>query len=179
MANVFRSKEVYKHLKNNPHDRNEIVPVQGVYVSGEYRPPYYNNPTIKIYTIESQPPTIADFQVDEAEASDIQTVGLYNLDVTDTVWNIKHYSQENIDINPSETVGLYGINVTDTVWDINRYEHDYIDTKTDTVGVYGLSATNATLEYVRYSTEIKNNTPEPILRLSTLTSDRATVENYT
>ena len=71
------------------------------------------------------------------------------------------------------------MNVTDTVWDINRYEHDYIDTKTDTVGVYGLSATNATLEYVRYSTEIKNNTPEPILRLSTLTSDRATVENYT
>ena len=41
MANVFRSKEVYKHLKYDLHDRNEIVAVQGVYVSGEYRPPYY------------------------------------------------------------------------------------------------------------------------------------------
>ena len=179
MANVFRSKEVYKHLKYDLHDRNEIVAVQGVYVSGEYRPPYYNNPTIRIYTIDAQPANIADFQVDESDASDMPTVGLYALDVTNTVWNIERYSQEYIDIEASETVGLYGINVTDTVWDIDRYERDYIDTKTDTVGVYGLFVTDTTLQYERYSTEIKNNTPEPMLRISILTSDAAVVENYT
>jgi hypothetical protein len=179
MANVFRSKEVYKHLKYDLHYRNEIVPVQGVYVSGEYRPPYYNNPTIKIYTIDSSPAIVADFRVDESNASDMPTVGMYALDTTDTVWDIKRYSQENIDVKTSETVGMYEINITDTILDINRYGRDYIDTKTDTVGTYGLFVTNTTLEYEKYSTEIKNNTPEPILRLSTLTSDRAAVENYT
>jgi hypothetical protein len=180
MANVFRSKEVYKHLKYNLHDRNEIVAVQGVYVSGEYRPPYYNNPTIRIYTIDSSPAIVADLQVDESNASDVPTVGMYALDTTESVWDIERYSQENADIENVDTVGMYGINITDTIWDIDRYERDYIDTNTDTVGVYSLSVTDTTLvDYERYSTELKNNTPEPILRLSTLTSDKATVENYT
>ena len=44
MAEVFKSQEVYKHVNYDLHDRNEMIAVRGVYVTGEYRPPYYNEP---------------------------------------------------------------------------------------------------------------------------------------
>ena len=54
MANIFRSKEVYKKVNKNEssYDRDVLIPVgepakpnseYGVYVAGEYRPPYYTD----------------------------------------------------------------------------------------------------------------------------------------
>jgi hypothetical protein len=150
MANVFRSKEVYKHLKNNPHDRNEIVPVQGVYVSGEYRPPYYNNPTIKIYTIESQPAKVVDFQDVNESTGDDAIVKVLDFSADFNTLNITNYTIA------SKSTGDDAI-----------------------VKVLDFSATFLQPSFTYYNQQQTNMTPEPMLRLSSLSSEKATIENYT
>ena len=120
MANVFRSKEVYKHLNYNLHDRNEIVPVQGVYISGEYRPPYYNDPVLMIYEMSSQPPKVDDFQ------------------------------------------------------DVNRSSDE-----DSVVKILDFSVNFLQPSFTYYNRKQTNMTPEPTLRLSYLSSEKATIENYT
>ena len=150
MANVFRSKEVYKHLKYELHDRNEIVPVQGVYVSGEYRPPYYNNPVLMIYEMSSQPAKIVDFQ-DINRSSD-----------EDTVVKVLDFS---VDFQPVS---------------ITNYTTASESTGEDTVvKVLDFSTTFLQPSFTHYNRKQTNMTPEPMLRLSTLTSEKATIENYT
>ena len=150
MANVFRSKEVYKHLKYDLHDRNTIVPVQGVYVSGEYRPPYYNNPVLMIYEMSSQPAKIDDFQ-DVSRSSD-----------EDTVVKILDFSADFLQPSFDFYKTISESSGEDTV-----------------VKILDLSTTFIQPSFTYYNQKQTNMTPEPILRLSTLTSDRATVENYT
>ena len=150
MANVFRSKEVYKHLKNNPHDRNEIVPVQGVYVSGEYRPPYYNNPTIKIYTIESQPAEVVDFQDVNESTGDDAIVKVLDFSADFKTLNITNYTIA------SKSTGDDAI-----------------------VKVLDFSAAFLQPSFTYYNQKQTNMTPEPMLRLSSLSSEKATIENYT
>lgn len=179
MANVFRSKEVYKHLKYNLHDRNEIVPVQGVYVSGEYRPPYYNNPTIRIYAIESEDCLVENFYTDSVDIHISETTGIYNFGLDDPVFTIQRYSAQYLDTDIQKTCGIYGIDFADPTFTITRYGREYQDFTDNTAGIYGISLQTPTTTFERYSQQTNGSTPEPILRLSTLTSDKATVENYT
>ena len=39
MPNIFKSKDVYKHVIK-PGNQHELIPVRGVYVANVYRPPY-------------------------------------------------------------------------------------------------------------------------------------------
>ena len=119
MANIFRSKEVYKHLKYDLHNRNEMVAVQGVYITGEYRPPYYNEPCVHIYEISGQDCIVANFE------------------------------SEEVDTSPSETSGMYKFGM-----DFVGYMKTY------------------------YSTQSEESTPEPTLRLSSLTSENCVITNY-
>ena len=180
MANVFRSKEVYKHLKYELHDRNEIVPVQGVYVSGEYRPPYYNNPVLMIYEISSNDCFVEDFQTDETDVYMSETAGIYDFGFSDPVFDIQRYSAQYLDTDIQKTSGIYSIDFADPTFTIIRYGREYQDfTDNNTAGIYDISLQTPTTTFERYSQHTNGSTPEPILRLSTLTSDKATVENYT
>ena len=58
MAYIIKSDEVYKHIKG----KHKIVPVQGVYVTGEHRPPYYNEAGVHILSLSTQPATVNDFK---------------------------------------------------------------------------------------------------------------------
>lgn len=180
MANVFRSKEVYKHLKYDLHDRNTIVPVQGVYVSGEYRPPYYNNPVLMIYEMSSQPAKIDDFQ-DVSRSSD-----------EDTVVKILDFSADFKTVNITNYTAASESTGEDTVVKILDFSADFLQPSFDfyktisessgedtVVKVLDLSTTFIQPSFTYYNQKQTNMTPEPILRLSTLTSDKATVENYT
>ena len=120
MANVFRSKEVYKNFRYDIDKTKKVVAVQGVYVASEYRPPYYNEPGIHIYEISGQHCTIADFKTEEAETQGMKTAGMYMLDIVDSGYRLDIYGKKS-----------------------------------------------------------SNSTPEPILRLSSLTSEACVVENYT
>ena len=180
MASVFRSKEVYKHLKYDLHNRNEMVAVQGVYISGEYRPPYYNEPGIHIYEISGQHCNVADFKTEEVDTSSTETAGMYKFELSQTTYNIRRYSSESKDISATETSGMYKFGMTATSYNINRYEKDFIDaSSTETAGMYKFGTYFAGYVKTRNLTQRTGSTPEPILRLSSLTSENCVITNYT
>ena len=150
MANVFRSKEVYKNFRYDIDKTKKVVPVQGVYVASEYRPPYYNEPGIHIYEISGQHCTIADFKTEEAETQGMKTAGMYMFDITESAYTLERYEKDYIDTKGMETAGMYMLDIVDSGYRLD---------------IYGKKSSNST--------------PEPILRLSSLTSEACVVENYT
>ena len=70
MANTFRSKEVYKKLRKEVHNRHTMVAVEGVYVSGEYRPPYYANMGVNIADIQCNKDRVVSYEYDIVELRD-------------------------------------------------------------------------------------------------------------
>lgn len=52
MSGFYKSKEVYKHYRDSNGDPH-ITPVRGLYVGGEYTPPYYIDHNITITEINS------------------------------------------------------------------------------------------------------------------------------
>ena len=150
MANVFRSKEVYKNFRYDIDKTKKVVAVQGVYVASEYRPPYYNEPGIHIYEISGQHCTIADFKTEEAETQGMKTAGMYMFDITESAYTLERYEKDYIDTKGMETAGMYMLGIVDSGYRLD---------------IYGKKSSNST--------------PEPILRLSSLTSEACVVENYT
>ena len=150
MANVFRSKEVYKNFRYDIDKTKKVVAVQGVYVASEYRPPYYNEPGIHIYEISGQHCTVADFKTEEVQTQGMQTAGMYMFDITESAYTLE------------------------------RYEKDYVDTKgMETAGMYMLELVDSGYRLDIYGKKSSNSTPEPMLRISSLTSEACLVENYT
>ena len=150
MANVFRSKEVYKNFRYDIDKTKKVVAVQGVYVASEYRPPYYNEPGIHIYEISGQHCTIADFKTEEVETQGMETAGMYMFDITESAYTLERYEKDYIDTKGMETAGMYMLDIVDSGYRLD---------------IYGKKSSNST--------------PEPILRLSSLTSEACVVENYT
>ena len=180
MGSVFRSKEVYKKLKYDLHGRNEIVAVRGVYVSGEYRPPYYNDPILRIYEMSSQHATVVDFKTEEKNASTTDTGGFYKIGLSASTYNLTRYGKESKDVGTTDTGGLYKLGLSASTYDLHRYEKDYIDaTSAETGGLYKLRLTSVGYVQTRYYVDKGNSTPEPTLRMTTLTSEDCTVTNYT
>ena len=61
MANIFNSKEVYKRIPKVSSKDNPLRKVRGIYVTGDYRPPYYIDSSLHIAEINTNKPTIVDF----------------------------------------------------------------------------------------------------------------------
>lgn len=180
MANVFRSKEVYKHLKYNLHNRNEIVPVQGVYVSGEYRPPYYNNPLLMIYEVSSQPAMVNDFQDVNRSSDEDTVVKILDFSVDFKPVNITNYTTASESAGDDTVVKMLDFSV-----DFLQPSFDFYKTISESSGedtivkVLDFSTTFLQPSFTYYNQKQTNMTPEPMLRLSSLTSEKATIENYT
>lgn len=179
MANVFRSKEVYKHLKYDLHGKNEIVPVHGVYISGEYRPPYYNESGISIYEISSKNCNVVDFKIEEVDTARTKTAMMYKIGVSESVYNIQRYETESVSLKTIQTAGLYKLDVTKTSYNISRFEKDYINApSTQTAGMYKIDISDSVYTKTVYGTNRDNSTPEPILRLTSFVSESCIITNY-
>ena len=176
--NVFRTNEVYKHIPYNVHNRNEVVAVRGVYVTGDFRPPYYNEPCIHIGEISSIPATVVDFTSEEYDISPTQTGGFYKLELTPSTYTIQRYGTESTDTSPSQTGGFYKMGMTSSTLSIEKYEKDFGEpTPSQTGGLYKVGLTASTFTIQRYNIEHGNSTPEPMLRITQLSSGDCTVTN--
>jgi hypothetical protein len=181
MANVFRSKEVYKHLKYDLHDRNEMVPVQGVYISGEYRPPYYNDPCIHIYEISSQNAKVDSFQDIDATSGEDALVKIIDFSVSTSPITITDYTTASTDTGEDSLVKILDFWVQ-----MEQPSLDFYESKNQNAGEDSLSKI---LDFwvqmipiqqpIVYQTQRSQSTPEPMLRLSSITSENALIENYT
>jgi predicted choloylglycine hydrolase len=181
MANVFRSKEVYKHLKHDLHDRNEIVAVQGVYVSGEYRPPYYNNPTIRIYEISSNPAKVDDFREAVRSSDEDACVKVIDFGAQILIPTITNYTTASAEAGEDGCVKVIDFGVQPLSPTLDWYTSDSVSAGEDgcvKVIDFGVSIISIPQPTV-YTTNRGESTPEPTLRLTSFTSELATVTNYT
>lgn len=180
MANVFRSKEVYKHLRYDLHDRNEIVPVQGVYVSGEYRPPYYNNPILRIYDLDSNPAKVVDFQDTSASTGEDTIVKVLDFSANFMTPTITNYTAASVSAGEDTIVKVLEFSANFITPSFDFYKTISENAGEDTiVKVLGFSANfTQPSTYTWYHTKKTQCTPEPMLRLTTLSTEKATIENY-
>ena len=181
MGSVFRSKEVYKKLKYDLHGKNEIVAVRGVYVSGEYRPPYYNEPILKIYEISSQHATVVDFQ-DVAQSSGADSmVKIVDFKAERLIPTITNYSTAERNAGEDSMVKIVDFKAERLIPQCQWYESKSQNAGEDSMvkivdfvaEIYGGQT------FTIYTKTFGESTPEPTLRLTSFTSELATVTNYT
>lgn len=181
MAQVFRSNEVYKHLAHKLNNKNEMVAVRGVYVSGEYRPPYYNNPGIRIYELTSSPATVVDFEDKSTTNGEDPFVKIVEFSMTRLQPTLISYTTASQDAGEGSMVKIVDLMATFTPPSFQFYESGsqnagegafvkIIDFKTEFASNYNCTT---------YLRDKNQSTPEPILRLSSISSEKATIENYT
>ena len=155
MANVFRSKEVYKKIgkHDNIYGIDIIVPVGehdhpggGMYVTGEYRPPYYTD-GLTLESISSTPATITP----------LITIDGRSL---------------------SPTTVVFGFTSDPCDWNVERYGRDFYDTYTDiSMVTFGFEYGLNDIDPVHNPTLNLNNQPEPAITLEGISSDPATIVN--
>ena len=180
MGQIFKSKEVYKHLKYALHNRHEMVPVQGVYVSGEYRPPYYNDPILRIYTVSTQPATVVDFQ-DVAQSSGVDSmVKIVDFKAERLIPTITNYSTAEQNAGEDSMVKIVDFKAERLIPQCQWYESKSQNAGEDSMvkivdfvaEIYGGQT------FTIYTKTFDESTPEQILRISALVGESATVENY-
>lgn len=180
MGIIFKSKEVYKHLDKKPNEQHKMVPVQGLYVSGEFRPPYYNDPALVITQFTSGDCIPASFKSVYQDFKDADGCIMYGLNVSTPTVNIQKYTKEYVDLLPDpDGCALYDMDVSQPSYSFMRYSREYDSAKDeDGCGIYGLGLAVRTYNLTRFSKAKGNSTPEPILRVTQMISDPAVVENY-
>ena len=148
MANIFKTNEVYKHLKHGFKPEESVVAVRGMYVSGEYRPPYYNEGAIRIL----------DYQTTPAKAVSFKNVSRRD---EDTGVKVIDFNAEFF--HPT----------------ITNYTTRSVSAGEDTgVKVLEMNAGFFIPTYTYYYKDYANSTPEPMLRLTSVSSGNCIVENY-
>ena len=148
MANIFKTNEVYKHLKHGFRPEESVVAVRGMYVSGEYRPPYYNEGAIRIL----------DYQTTPAKAVSFKNVSRRD---EDTGVKVIDFNAEFF--HPT----------------ITNYTTRSVSAGEDTgVKVLEMNAGFFMPTYTYYYKDYANSTPEPMLRLTSVSSGNCIVENY-
>lgn len=176
MANIFQSKEVYKTIRNETNDGNVIIPVYGVYVTGEYKPPYYNNNNgIVISNINTTKATVVDY----TERNTSSTDRVFNvLDLTTNIVTptIMEYTLSSTDAGTDAVFNVLDLTMDAVDVEIFSYSQESVNTGNDAVlNVLDLTSDNVSLSVMTYTSQTVNNTPEPMLRITQITTTKATV----
>ena len=151
MANTFRSKEVYKKLRKEVHNRHTMVAVEGVYVSGEYRPPYYANMGVTITGINCNKALIEPYTDVSVIATDFDyALQLLDIDVNPICPSLQKYQT----VKETLTDFDYALQLLDI--DVN-----------ETVPIQSIPIINTPM------------TPEPIVRITQINSTKAEITNVT
>ena len=71
MANIFRSKDIYKRAPKIPSSEDPLRIVKGLYVVGDYKPPYYIGPCLHITDIKTNKATVVDYTTKNMSYEDL------------------------------------------------------------------------------------------------------------
>ena len=128
-----------------------MVAVEGVYVSGEYRPPYYANMGVTITDIQCNKALVEPFTDVSVIATDFDyALQLLDIDVNPTCPSITRYTTATTE----ETDFDYALQLLDI--DVN-----------ETVPIQSIPIINTPM------------TPEPIVRITQINSTKAEITNVT
>ena len=85
MGDIFKSKEVYKHVIK-PGDIHQLIPVRGMYVANQWRSPYYIDHTISISAINCPPEDIITYTETEVTVYEPEIVNpIKNIPIKQTI----------------------------------------------------------------------------------------------
>lgn len=176
MGNVFKSDEVYKHLKYDLHDRNEIVPVRGVYITGVYSPPYYNEPIIRIDSITSTPATLADLTETDRTNGNDPSMKILDFSLTLNELSLTNYTVADLNPGSDTFMKIVDFSLTPATPPLTFYESTNRSSGSDTfMKILDFSCSYNGITSTIHSIEHGHSTPEPILRLTGISSGPATI----
>ena len=143
---INNAKEVYYSFRDDRGDRH-MVPVRGVYVTGEYKPPSYIEPMLRLVSIKTTHPKIEEYtEVTKNHWSDT-TNHLYDVDVDD-IFRIDWYSSRTAPTQTGDT------------------NHHLYDVDVDDIFQFTINPKTT-----------KGSQPEPILRLVEININKCIVED--
>ena len=144
---ISYAKEVYYAFRDEETGTKQLVPVRGVYVTGEYKPPEYVEPILRVLEFKTNHPLIEDYIESSSRTKSGSSHHLYDIDL-DATFVIEAYQSTNV---PPQKEGsshhLYDISVDPTY---------VISAKTKVIG---------------------GSQPEPILRMIEFNVSSATIED--
>ena len=146
MANIFRRKDIYKRAPKIPSSEDPLRIVKGLYVVGDYNPPYYIGPCLHITDIKTNKATVVDYTTKSMSYED-HVVNLIGISTSGEL-KITNYTRASVDLQPDHVVNLIGIN-----------------------------ADTSPLDIVYFSTKRYPSNPEPMLRIKSITTNKATISD--
>ena len=176
MANIFRSKDIYKRAPKIPSSEDPLRIVKGLYVVGDYKPPYYIGPCLHITDIKTNKATVVDYTTKSMSYED-HVVNLLGIS-TGGALKITNYTRASVDLQPDHVVNLIGIIADSAPLNIVYFTRDSKDLNNDhVVNLIGINADTSPLDIVYFSTKRYPSNPEPMLRIKSITTNKATISD--
>ena len=121
MSNIFKSKEVYKHV-TKPGDVHELIPVRGMFVANQHRSPFYVDHTLEIINVGNVPAEVITYiEVDETVYGP-PTDFTPSISVTNSLPTVVDYYTNSIDVYLPAQLGatLTTTNSTITIYEYTQ-----------------------------------------------------------
>ena len=174
MSNIFRSKEIYKRIPGVSSDNNPLRAVQGMYVSGEYRPPYYIDGFVRVSKINTTKPKIVDYTSVTKDLTADPIVNIIGVDCSDIVITPYTQAQQNLSADP--IVNIIGVDCSDI--DILCYTQDHQELQADPiVNIIGVDCSD--IDITLYKKTPINTNPDHTIRVKSITTSKAVVAQET
>ena len=151
MANIFKSKEVYKHLATGTHEKESIVAVKGVYVTGEYRPPYYIDAGLHISGITTQSAVVKNYTTASVTLPNDHILNILPIEIdTDIVPDVLSYTRAETTLPNDHILNILPIGVDETIDPVIIYfNKEYLNDQYDgSLRIRSISTTKATVSSV-------------------------------
>lgn len=168
--NIFRSKEVYKRIPKVSSEENPLRPVRGMWVSGEYRPPYCIDETIHILDMSSSSAEVRVYTDRIQHVNDWEGVEYTNLYYPQIGFDVIQYSTSSFTLSDDTTVEYIGIYSSE--YDILHYSQASYTFPDETIVEYIDIPTMIGFEILNFKLPIYWGTnPDPMVNIVGFGSD--------
>lgn len=175
---ISYAKEVYYKFRDEETGTAHVVPIRGMYVTGEYKPPLYAEPIVRMVSLTTRHPVIEEYIERNINTYNSGSHHLFDVSL-DATFRIDEYSSAtapnqyasgshhmfDVDLDPSIHIDYYS---TSSKSITAEGSHHLFDASID-----------PTYVLTDQITQIKSSQPEPIIRFVLMTSNHPTITNET
>lgn len=167
--NIFRSKEVYKRIPKVSSEENPLRPVRGMWVSGEYRPPYCIDETIHIQGMSSTSAEVRVYTDRIQHVNDWDAVEYTGLYFSQLGFDTVDYTVTSVTMSDDTTVEYIGIYSED--FDILNYTQSTFNTPDDITVKYLDIYTDGEFQIELYNSLNWKTNPDSMIKIVEFGSD--------
>ena len=173
MSNYYKSKEVYKQHRDAVTHEPKIIPVRGLYVSGDHLEPTYIDHNVTITQCTSTSMTIVDYVDRTIDVPTDHSVNVLDFYQTDDIGFV-NYTTDAIDVPTDHSVNILDFYQTDDIGFVG-YISTQIDVPTDhSVNILDFYQTGS-VSAIDLRTTYTDTTPQSCISVSVFTSTDLTI----